>query len=256
MSGGAVRADQAPPPPKPWEVPGTKVGDEIVGPDGGTMVWVPAGSFMMGEEDIGNAVTVHQVRITKGFWLGKCTVTNAQYQRYGQAAGVDFPKDSNQGDKHPVVDVSWLDATAYCLRYGLSLPTEAQWEYAARGPEGRKWPWGKQWDEDKCCNIGNPGPKWKTFPVGSFPAGASWCGALDMAGKVFQWCKEWYDGPDCKYYANSPAEDPPGPDAGTARVLRGGAWYCDADNCRSAFRFNDDPSNGYVGYGFRCSRTP
>jgi formylglycine-generating enzyme required for sulfatase activity len=262
VAGGALRADGTAPPPKAWEVAGTQAGQEITGPDGGTMVWVPAGSFLMGspdQEGYGNEHPQHQVRITQGFWLGKCTVTNAQYARYCQATGVALPEDSNQGDNHPVVNMTWFDAKAYCVHYGLSLPTEAQWEYAARGPEGRKYPWGDQWDKDKCCNVGNQGPKGQTFPVGSFPAGASWCGVLDMAGNVWQWCQDWYDD---KYYANSPTQDPPGPDTpgadtGDWRVLRGGSWLNGAGLCRSAYRrFNDPEHRLDLGGGFRCSRTP
>jgi formylglycine-generating enzyme required for sulfatase activity len=236
---------------KPWERQGTKAGEEIVGPDGGKMIWVPAGGFDMGSEDC--AVLVHTVQISKGFWLGKCTVTNAQYRQYCQASKTEFPTQSDQGDDHPVIYVSWDDAKKYCHRFGLQLPTEAQWEYAARGPEGRKYPWGDNWDKSKCCNDANKGPKGQTFPVGSFPQGASWCGALDMAGNVWQWCSDWYDG---EYYARSPAGDPPGPDTGLDRVLRGGGWTCDADHCRSAFRYDFDPEHGYVTVGFRCAKIP
>jgi formylglycine-generating enzyme required for sulfatase activity len=114
--GGLVRADGTPPPPKAWEVPGTKAGDEITGPDGGKMVWVPAGELMMGADDIRPAV--HQIQITKGFWLGKCTVTNAQYAGYCHEAGVDFPAGSDQVGNFAVVGVSWLEAKAYCRIMG------------------------------------------------------------------------------------------------------------------------------------------
>jgi iron(II)-dependent oxidoreductase len=194
---------------------------------------------------------VHRVQITKGFWLGKCTVTNAQYNQYCQAVGADIPQGTYQGDNYPVGAVTWDQAQAYCQHYGLSLPTEAQWEYAARGPEGRRWPWGNTWDPKKCNASTDQGPDGHIMPVGSFPAGASWCGALDMAGNMWQWCQDWYDS---KYYANSPAQDPPGPDTGTERVRRGGSWVADPDTCRSAARDHLDPTN--PGSGFRCVRTP
>ena len=233
--------------------PGTKAGQEAKGPDGGTYVWVPPGEFDMGAEDIGAAEKpVHHVKITKGFWLGKCTVTNAQYQRYCDKTGAMFPGESCLGNKYPVTWVNWAEAKAYCKHYGLALPTEAQWEYAARGPEGRKYPWGDEWDQGKCCNRENQGPKRMTFPVGSFPAGASWCAALDMAGNVWQWCKELCD---AKYYATSPDTDPPGAASGRLRGLRGGAWLSDGTLCRSAHR-HIIPTSRNFDYGFRASRTP
>jgi len=231
--------------------PGTKAGETATGPDGGVYVWVPAGEFNRGDK-----ITKRHIRISKGFWLGKCTVTNAHYQRYCQETGVEFPKGSDQGDNHPVVFVDRAEAKAYCKHYGLALPTEAQWEYAARGPESRKWPWGNQWDEDKCCNLGNQGPKGRTFPVGSFPEGASWCGALDMAGNVWEWCKDWFD-PD--YYKYSPDTDPPGPDSCPPDItecwgLRGGAWDDDAHSCLSFMRcIGGARCNSR---GLRASRTP
>ncbi len=243
--------------------PGTKAGDTATGPDGGVYVWVPAGEFDMGSIDGDkDEQPPHHVRITKGFWLGKCTVTNAQYQRYCQETGKEFPKDSDQGDNHPVVLVSWDDAAAYCKHYGLALPTEAQWEYAARGHESRRYPWGNDWDPKKCCNRDNQGPGGKTFPVGSFPEGASWCGALDMAGNVWQWCKDYYGS---KYYASSPVDDPPGPDTGESFpgrglywILRGGSWDSGASICRCSVRGYSGPSDISYGdiRGFRCSRTP
>ncbi len=239
---------------KPWEQPGTKAGEEIVGPDGGKMVWVPAGEFMMGSaegEGHGDEHPQHRVRISRGFWLGRCTVTLGQWKAYCKKVGIEVGEASAPGDDHPVVNVNWEEAKAYCRTYGLALPTEAQWEYAARGPEGRKYPWGNAWDEDKCCNAGNKGPGGRTWPVGSFPDGVSWCGALDMAGNMFQWCKDWYDE---KYYAALPDMDPPGPDTGERRVVRGGSWCNDAGGCRSAHRDCFGPT--YRDFGFRGSRTP
>jgi formylglycine-generating enzyme required for sulfatase activity len=244
---------------KALDQPGTKVGDTATGPDGGTYVWVPAGEFDMGAEDLGDwAKPVHHVRITKGFWLGKCTVTLGQWKAYCEKVGIKM-EASAPGDNHPVVNVNWDDAVAYCKHYGLSLPTEAQWEYAARGPEGREYPWGNEWEPKKCCSGENTGPKWTTFPVGSFPEGASWCGALDMAGNVWQWCKDWFDS---KYYANSPDTDPPGPSAGEDfwgrqyRALRGGSWIHGATVCRGSCRIYVDPSARVPDNGLRASRTP
>lgn len=248
---------QVPPQPmqraggSPWTRQGTKVGEEITGPDGGTMVWVPAGEFSMGDDDLG--WKTHRVRISKGFWLARCTVTNAQYRRYCQETGARFPKSSDQVDDHPVVYVSWTKSRAYCQYYGLDLPMDAQWEYAARGPDARKYPWGDQWDRSMCCTAEKRGPSGKTFAVGSFPLGASWCGALDMAGNVWQWCRDWYS---AEYYANLPDTDPPGPDGGDYRVLRGGSWSQVADFCLSAYRDHIGPARRDDTIGFRCSKTP
>jgi sulfatase modifying factor 1 len=236
--------------------PGSRLVEEIVGPDGGAMVWVPAGEFMMGsndDDDDDDGKPAHKVRITRGFWLGKHEVTNAQYRAYCKATQQSFPSGSNLGDDHPVVDVLWDDVVAYCTHYGLRLPTEAEWEYAARGPEGRTYPWGDEWDAKRCCNMENRGPGARTYPVGSFPAGASWCGALDLAGNVWDWCADWYD---AEYYGKSPAQDPPGPVSGQARLLRGGSWGRFPNGCRSAFRFGEDPTGRGSDRGFRVARTP
>ncbi len=245
------------------------------------MVWVPAGEFIMGSFDddamaTGDEKPAHKVRITKGFWLGKCPVTNEQQARFLTANG--GAKDAEGHDlidlsdsacgielvgneyrpkagraKHPVVEVSWYGARAYCDKYGFVLPTEAQWEYAARGPEGRKYPWGNDWDPNKCLNSDNMGrgdPP--TMEVGSIPAGDSWCGASDMAGNVWQWCADWYDS---SYSGSSPATDPTGPATGTERPSRGGAWYCSAGSCRSAFRGRNNPVNRNDSFGYRVART-
>lgn len=241
----------------PWEHEGTHAGEEITGPDGGTYVWVPSGEFMMGSEDGGeDERPVHRVQITTGFWLGKCEVTNAQYQAFCAATGREFPSGSDQGADHPVVYVSWEDAQAYCKHYGLRLPTEAEWEYAARGRKGTKYPWGNEWDKSRCCNGENPGPGGRTCPVGSFPAGASWCGALDLTGNVWEWCGDWYSN---RYYGESPAEDPQGPTAGDYRVLRGGSWHnSNGGTLRCAYRLSLHPPLRFndLGGGFRGARTP
>ena len=246
---------------RPWDSPGTHAGQEIIGPDGRAYVWVPRGEFMMGSDDgRDDEKPAHLVRITRGFWIGKHEVTNAHYRAFCAATGRAFPSDSDRGDDHPVVYVDWSDAKAYCDHYGLRLPTEAEWEYAARGPEGRKYPWGNEWEGSKLCWWDNRGPSDRTFPVGSFPDGASWVGALDMAGNVWEWCADWhYHG----YYRNSPTDDPPGPAAGSAtslhgptRVLRGGSWVDDPDDCRSARRtMYTAPEQNRI-HGFRCAVSP
>jgi formylglycine-generating enzyme required for sulfatase activity len=180
--------------------------------------------------------------------------------------------------------VTWHDAEAYARWVDGDLPTEARWEWAARGPERRVFPWGDGWDRNLCCcaeywakRALNDYRSWETWfkgigaeehddlwslstsviaahlkPVGSYPAGASWCGALDMAGNVWEWCADWYEE---SYYGSSPAPDPPGPASGGARALRGGAWRGGANRCRSAARDGRGPALRGDRIGFRIARS-
>jgi formylglycine-generating enzyme required for sulfatase activity len=203
------------------------------------------------EEAFVDEKPVHKVRLTKGFWLGKCEVSYAQWQQYLQETG----GPAGPSNQYPAEGIHWEEAATYCRHYGLSLPTEAQWEYAAAGPEARRYPWGNQWDRMKCCNEYNLSPADRTWAVDSFPQGASWCGALNMAGNVWEWCQDWYAG---DYYANSPVENPAGPNTGTLRVLRGGSWFFDSPaRLRCAYRGSIvAPVEGDVCSGFRCAHTP
>ena len=253
---------------KPWTRPGATAGEEIVGPDGGRYVWVPPGEFMMGSADaelelviktmtgdsnwIQDEKPLHPVKITRGFWIGRFEVIDAQYRAFCEAAQRVFPPESNQGDDHPVVNVSWSDAKAYCDHYGLRLPTEAEWEYAARGEQGVLFPWGNDWDAVQHCSAGNAGPGGTTFPVGTFPEAASWCGDEDMVGNVWEWCADWYDP---AYYANCPEADPKGPAAGEKRVFRGGSCRGKAWISRTACR-NKDVNSKIRDRGFRAVIEP
>ena len=225
----------------------------VVNPeDGAPMVWVPPGTFMMGSEDaFDDEKPVHPVTLD-GFWLYKTEVTNRQFAKFVKSSGRqtegDWKRYTARGWNHPVVGVTWNDAKAYADWAGVALPTEAQWECGARGPEGRTYPWGNGWDAKKCCNFENLGPgKPPTFPVGSFPQGASWCGASDLAGFVWEWCADWY-GP----YGAEAARNPRGPDTASTRVLRGGAWGYYPDICRSLYRGELDPTHWFDYYGLRC----
>ena len=243
------------------------------------MVWVPGGSFTMGTEygDVWwNAPHTQQVTLF-GYWIYKYEVTVAQYRAFCAATGhalTIWPGDKYSWagktgwddpalQQHPIVDVTWGDAKAYADWAGVALPTEAQWEYAARGPQGNNYPWGgtatandpyNGWDQTKCANSNNSGSQHiSTWPVGSFPAGASWCGSQDLAGNACEWFGDWYGN-----YSSTPVTNPSGPATGNYRVLRGGSWGDDCYiggeyGCRSAYRYYYLPVLSWVGGGFRCA---
>jgi len=223
--------------------------ETVVLPGGATlrMLWVPAATFRMGTaEGARGDGPCHAVSLT-GYWIGVTEVTVAQWRSV-----VGTPSWRNdQGDDHPVMDVSWDACQAFGAKTGLALPTEAQWEYAARGPAGRRYPWGETWQASLCQCWQDRHGRQGTAPAGSLPAGASWCGALDMAGNVFEWCRDGYDE---GFYA-SPASCGPNPECRNARsgkrVLRGGCWGSSPDNCRSDMRYQASPEFRNAGVGFR-----
>lgn len=225
------------------------------------MVEIPAGCFMMGSDDgEKREKPVHRVCLS-AFWIGQTEVTNAQYRRCVEAEACDPPKSTTYyADSayagHPVVYVAWSQAQQYAnwlsetTGLAWSLPTEAQWEYAARGPESRKYPWGSS--EPTCTQANISGCEGDTAPVGpdQRAAGASWIGALDMAGNAWEWTADWYDE---NYYSTLADEvwDPVGPASGGYRVVRGGSWFFDQGIARCAVRANWDPLEGTDGLGFR-----
>jgi len=226
------------------------------------LLYVPGGTFMMGSvDDDPDALRTEKpqhAHAVDAFWIGRTEVTIGQWRSVlGSVPGHIGPDDhryNDQGDDHPVVMVSWDQATEFCGKLGLGLPTEAQWEYAARGPESRVYPWGNEWDETKCCNGRNRGPGGSTFPAGSFPQGASWCGALDMAGNVWEWCAEWY-APVYTSYAQGNFTPP---STGPWRVLRGGDFFwSDPRDFRCAYRdhyITSEVIDRNSTVGFRCAR--
>jgi len=240
-----------------WSHPGQRLGQEIIGPAGIALVWVPGGSFMMGssDADVDYAVRelggdraflrceqpAHRVELT-GFWIAKTEVTVAQW---GAIMGGVGP--GRETDHHAIDQVTWYESMDFCDRLGLTLPTEAQWEYAARGPEGHRYPWGDEWDPD-LLYWGQPRRPWPGKLAGSFPAGASWCGALDMAGSASEWCADWYAE---NYYSHSPERDAGGPPSGYQKVRRGGSCCDGANLCRSTARTRLDPTRRSSTIGFR-----
>ncbi len=238
--------------------------------DGAEMCYVPAGEFIMGSED-GTDNEKPQRRVyLDAYWMYKHEVTVAQYRRFCTETGREMPDPPKWGweDDHPIVNVTWDDAKAYSDWAGVSLPTEAQWEKAARGTDGREYVWGDKWPPppgvgnfaDETTKRANPSFSIisgyddgyaVTSPVGSFPAGASPYGCLDMAGNVWEWCSDWYDS---DYYAKAPNRNPENRQASRCRVLRVGSWYDGSSTfLRAAFRLCTPPGDRGVLIGFRCS---
>jgi len=218
------------------------------------MVYVPGGTFQMGSNDgDSNEQPVHEVTLYS-FWIDRTEVTNAQYARCVEDGKCSTPSDLSSYARdsyyvdYPVIYVSWDDANDYCTWADAQLPTEAQWEYAARGSEGRKYPWGNEQPNAQLLNYNaNLGD---TSKGGSYPDGASWVGALDMAGNVWEWVADWYG-----KYSSEPQENPTGPSAGVTRVLRGGGWYGPEYLVRAASRYSVTPVSRLDLLGFRCVST-
>jgi len=237
------------------ELPVTANLKGIIGKDGAEMVLIPAGEFSMGSNDYGDEKPVHTVYLD-AFYIDRYEVTNAQYKKFMDATGHKAPafwSDSKyNAPNHPVVGVSWNDAKAYAEWAGERLPTEAEWEKAARGGlVGKKYPWGDNITHDDANYDGTGGKDvWEhTSPVGSFAPNGY--GLYDMAGNAWEWCADWYDS-GC--YAKSPSRNPTGPDSGSSRVLRGGSWgYGGTDSLRVAYRGFDDPAYMFGFVGFRCA---
>ncbi len=259
-----VRPTDTPLPPSatPTPIP-TPTPTPISAPPEG-MVFVPAGEFIMGSPEGEGDDDEHPQRTVylDAFYIGKYEVTNAEYKECVDAGACDPPsmnssytRDPYYGnpeyDNYPVIYVSWYDAQAYCDWKGVRLPTEAEWEKAARGTDGQEYPWGNEAPDETKLNheltVGN------TTEVGSYPDGASPYGAMDMAGNVYEWVADWYD-PD--YYREAPNRNPQGPDSGNSRVLRGGSWFNDQGFARCAYRSGFYPVyRGSYG-GFRVAASP
>lgn len=262
------------------------------------MVLVPAGEFTMGAPaDQGGLPDEQPMRLVyvSAFWIDRYEVTNAAYLAFVEATHYEAPANAAprlnlweqnrpiQGiEQHPVVNVSWLDAVAFCRWAKKRLPTEAEWEKAARGTDRRTYPWGNEWTIDqansasywagKTVEFANSA-EWEAFwikgqgaeiskakglkgeiltlPVGSFPAGASPYGALDMAGNAAEWVQDWYNP---NYFRSAPLTNPPGPDRGAIKAMRGGSWLKPAISLRTSDRDWGTMDSHPSGTGFRCAR--
>jgi formylglycine-generating enzyme required for sulfatase activity len=258
----------------------------------GKMIYIPAGKFLMGNSKVGKDADFRSPRelpqhwvTLSGYWIGKYEVTRGEYRQFMKAGGytnsaywstagwswkgkVRRTQPSywaasqtwgsttfTQTDSHPVVGVNYYEAEAFCKWAGGHLPTEAQWEKAARWnpvtSHPNVYPWGDTWDKQKCNNLYDSlYPSDQTAPVGSYASGASPYGCMDMAGNVWEWCKGGYS-----YYRASPSNDPPGPSSGSYRVLRGGGWSYNYGNySRAAYRYSYFPDSADYYLGFRLSR--
>jgi len=223
------------------------------------MVTIPAGTLRMGSNspDKEDENPEHRVHI-KSFLMDRYEVTNLQYKDFVDVTGHRKPIHWQNGTfpvgqaDHPTVNVSWEDAYAYAEWVGKRLPTEAEWEWAARGTEYREYAWGKQCSAEYAAEYANfANSVGKTTAVNKFPLGVSAFGIWDMCGNVGEWVGDWYE---VKYYARSPEANPPGPLDGTARVYRGGGYHTNRIDIRAAARHSASP-NAYHGYiGFRCAR--
>jgi formylglycine-generating enzyme required for sulfatase activity len=231
------------------------------------MVLIPAGPYSMGANiEAPYSLPIHTVNVP-AFYMDIYEVTNAKYKAFCDATSRAYPDDpdlpgmsnyftNSAYANYPVVMVSWDDAGAYAAWAGKRLPSEAEWERAAKGnTNNRQWPWGDIWNGAYANIYHNPEDGYAyTSPVGNYPSGVSPAGCYDMAGNVWEWCED--DGHDS--YNGAPTDGSAWIDnpRGSERMGRGGHWYSDSINAQCAFRIFLDPANQSFEVGFRCARTP
>lgn len=267
--------------PAPTAAPASSPGPtQSQATDGAEMMFVPAGQFLMGSPDADpkagdDETPLHSVYLDD-YWIDRTEVTNAQYVQFlnalgghtGACGGHDCAETQVEDkyshilrqdgrymvepgfEDHPATQVSWYGAQAYCAWAGARLPTEAEWEKAARGVDGRSYPWGDESPDCARAQYGDCGGM--TVPVDSLSAGSSPYGVLDMAGNVWEWVADWYDP---AYYGSSPAENPPGPHSGIRKVFRGGSWGYPSAFLRTSDRARNRPTYAGFNVGFRCAAT-
>ena len=234
------------------------------------MCLIPAGHFTMGSDaDLPNEAPAHKIYLD-AYYIGKTEVTNAEYYQFWvENGGVGsehtpisydgkfgtWPRIAKTRPNHPVIGVSWHSAVAYAMWRGMRLPTEAEWEKAARGTNARRWPWGNTFTQRIKGTIVHANT-WRQSdahpqPVGSYPTGASPYGTHDMAGNVWEWVADWYSE---TYYRQSPDRNPNGPGVGSRRVVRGGSWLNKEKLARCSTRIGQYPAIGTSFIGFRLAK--
>ncbi len=226
------------------------------------MVRVPAGEFIMGSDPNRDnfaqfdELPQHRVYVSE-FYIGRYEVTNAQYMIYARVNGLPFEFPTGNDD-HPVVHISWGETVGFCqwlsqvTGESVRLPTEAEWEKAARGTDGRLYPWGDNWDPT-ALNSSIGGAWDTTSVVKHVPAGNALCGAADMVGNVWEWTADWYDASEYadRIKSGLTVQDPVGPLGGTHRIMRGGSYYHRQIGTRAARRFKYIPTSRCYDIGFR-----
>jgi formylglycine-generating enzyme required for sulfatase activity len=221
------------------------------------MVLVPAGEFTMGsDEGDDDEQPVHRVFLDS-FYLDTFEVTNGRFAKFVTAIQSE-PPWGFADQETPVVDadrpvrwVNWLEATGYCLWAGKRLPTEAEWEKAARGTDGRPYPWGHEPPTAAHAVFGLKEGDETVSPIGNRSLGRSPYGAHDLAGNLYEWVSDWYDD---AFYQTAPTSNPRGPSEGTTKGQRGGSYINSPYRLRAAFRTKGDPTEHAPHVGFRCAQ--
>ncbi|MGH2524547.1 MAG: SUMF1/EgtB/PvdO family nonheme iron enzyme, partial [Anaerolineales bacterium] len=253
------------PPASPSASPTLGLGATAISPvDGMIYVYVPAGEFLMGSSISSDVNAVRDEKpqhsvFVDAFWIDRTEVTNAMYALCVQAGECQPPHQPSsltrshyytdtQYANYPVIYVSWYEARTYCKWTGRRLPTEAEWEKAARSSDGRIYPWGGAIPDPSLLNF-----DWRigdTIEVGRYASGASPFSALDMAGNAREWVADWYRN---DYYLTAPATNPTGPESGAFKVFRGGSWEDASWLVRAATRGLGKPDEWFPTVGFRCA---